>query len=129
MYKSPIQANYAEPIYEQIRDAFDNEVFKAVQAVNIEVDKDELIKALRYDRGQYDKGYWDGRAYKPPVTNADRIRAMTDEELAKEMSVRLSEDCLMCPVLEADCPAWDNTKNAECKDAMLGWLKQEVDDG
>ena len=61
------------------------------------------------------------------MTNADKIRAMSDEELAKEMSVRLSEDCLICPV--ADCPVWDNTKNAECEDAMLDWLKQEVDDG
>ena len=34
MYKSPIQANYSEPIYEQVRDAFDNEVFKAVQEVD-----------------------------------------------------------------------------------------------
>ena len=37
-----------------------------------------------------------------PQTNGDLIRAMTDEELAKEMSVRLSEDCLMCPVLKND---------------------------
>lgn len=61
-------------------------------------------------------------------TNADRIRSMTDEELAEEMNVRLSEDCLMCPVLEADCPVWDATKKVECKDAMLDWLKQEVEE-
>lgn len=61
MYKSPIKANFAEPIYEQVQDAFDNAVFKAVQEMSIEVDKDELIKALQYDRDQYDKGYRDGR--------------------------------------------------------------------
>lgn len=62
-------------------------------------------------------------------TNGDRIRAMSDEELAEEMSVRLSEDCLMCPVLQADCPVWDETKNVECKDAMLNWLREESDNG
>ena len=63
------------------------------------------------------------------MTNGDKIRAMTDDELAEEICVRLSEDCLMCPVLQADCPVWDETKNVECKDAMLDWLEQEVEDG
>lgn len=35
----------------------DGEIFKAVQNVGVNVDRDELIKALRYDRGQYQKGY------------------------------------------------------------------------
>lgn len=39
----------------QIEDA----VYKAVQKVGIYVDKDELIKALKYDRDQYEKGYKD----------------------------------------------------------------------
>ena len=39
----------------QIEDA----VYKAVQKVGIYVDKDELIKALEYDREQYEKGYKD----------------------------------------------------------------------
>lgn len=64
--------------------------------------------------------------YDRPQTNADRIRFMTDEELAEEMSNRLSEDCLMCPVLEANCPAWES-KEIECKDAMLEWLKKAVE--
>lgn len=119
MYKSPIQANYTDPMYEQVRDAFDNEVFKAVQAVSIEVDKDELIKALRYDREQYDKGYWDGRMYRPPIaTNADRIRAMTDEELAK----LCQNSC--CRAEYDDCPTqfYD-----DCVECWLDWLKQEED--
>jgi len=40
----------------------EGEVCRAVQRVGITVDKDELIKALEYDRGQYDKGYADGYA-------------------------------------------------------------------
>jgi hypothetical protein len=40
----------------------EGEVFRAVQRVGITVDKDELIKALEYDRGQYEKGYADAMA-------------------------------------------------------------------
>ena len=50
---------------------------------------------------------------KPPRTNADRIRAMSDEELANIICCqnnKSGEDCC-----EADC--------IEC---ALDWLKQEV---
>ena len=33
---------------------------KAIQEVGIKVDREELIKALQYDRNQYVKGYEDG---------------------------------------------------------------------
>ena len=38
----------------------ENGIVKAVQKVGFDVDKEELTKALQYDRGQYDKGYKDG---------------------------------------------------------------------
>jgi hypothetical protein len=38
----------------------DDALFKAVLKFGVHVEKDELIKALKYDRGQYDKGYEDG---------------------------------------------------------------------
>lgn len=57
MYKSPI-----EIIYDQIRLQHEGDIMKAVQKVNINVDKEELIKALQYDRGQYEKGFLDGVA-------------------------------------------------------------------
>lgn len=115
MYVSPIHVNYTEPIVETLKDKFDNAVFRAVQEVGIEVDKDELLRALQYDRGQYEKGYSDGRLYKPPViTNADRIRAMTDEELAEKLT---SLPCSCCP---DDMCSWN------CKQTWINWLKQEV---
>ena len=55
MYQSPI-----EIITKQIRTQFEDNVFKAIQDYGILVDKEELIKALQYDRGQYEKGYADG---------------------------------------------------------------------
>lgn len=38
----------------------EGEILKAVQNVGVFVDKDELLKALAYDRGQYEKGFADG---------------------------------------------------------------------
>ena len=79
MYESPINVYFGE-----IETQFDGAVFKAVQSVGIDVNKDELIKALAYDREQYERGYNDGLMFHPAIiTNADRIRAMTDEELAE----------------------------------------------
>lgn len=55
MYQSPI-----EIITKQMRTQFEDNVFKAIQDYGIVVDKEELIKALQYDRGQYEKGFADG---------------------------------------------------------------------
>lgn len=55
MYKSPI-----EIIQKQMRTQFEDNVYKAIQDYGIVVDKDELVKALKFDRGQYELGYRDG---------------------------------------------------------------------
>ena len=57
MYKSPI-----EVIYGQMQTHLDGDVIQAVQKYGITVDKDELIKALKYDRDQYAAGYADAMA-------------------------------------------------------------------
>lgn len=44
----------------QMNMEMENGILKAVQRYNIDVDKEELLKALKYDREQYDKGYQDG---------------------------------------------------------------------
>ena len=51
-YKSPI-----EIITGQMRTEFDDGIYKAVQDYGVNVDKDELIRALQYDRWQFDAGY------------------------------------------------------------------------
>lgn len=55
MYESPI-----EMIIGQMHIQQENGVYKAVQNVGFNVNKDELLKALQYDRDQYNKGYFDG---------------------------------------------------------------------
>ena len=55
MYKSPIDV-----LQKQIRLQYENDILKAVQEYSITVDKEELLKALQYDREQYEKGFADG---------------------------------------------------------------------
>lgn len=54
-YESPINI-----IYDNMRMQTENDIYKVVQSYEIKVDKDELIKALNYDRQQYQKGFRDG---------------------------------------------------------------------
>lgn len=54
-YKSPIDI-----VVGKFNTQIENNVFKAVQDYGISVDKDELIKALKYDRDQYEHGFKDG---------------------------------------------------------------------
>ena len=60
MYESPITLMIKE-MAGQVAKHLDEETFNAVRVVLPMVDQEELIRALRYDRGQYDKGYADGR--------------------------------------------------------------------
>jgi len=53
-YQSPI-----EVIHTQMQSQIEGEIYKAVMRVGVSVDKDELLKALAYDRNQYQKGYND----------------------------------------------------------------------
>lgn len=65
MYKSPI-----EIICTGIEQQFENNILKAIQHYEIQIDKDELIKALNYDRDQYIKGY--NEAYNEAVANLQK---------------------------------------------------------
>lgn len=57
MYKSPIT------IYQnQMEKKVENEIFKAIKSFHVDIDKEELLKALKYDRAQYQQGYEDARA-------------------------------------------------------------------
>ena len=57
MYESPIAI-----ITTEYQSSIDDEVLRVTRKIGINVDKDELLKALKYDRGQYEKGYADGKA-------------------------------------------------------------------
>lgn len=57
MYQGPIQL-----IYSEAQQQIEESVLTEVQKVGVVVDKNELLKALAYDRGQYEKGRADALA-------------------------------------------------------------------
>lgn len=61
------------------------------------------------------------RDMKKTKTNADRIRSMSDEELAEWLSSYIP--CRTCPI-EDDCE-----DDIPCNWVILEWLKKEVEDG
>ena len=60
MYKSPVEF-YIEDIQHQMVKQMDEEMYQVVLHYVPNVDKDELIRALQYDREQYVNGYADGQ--------------------------------------------------------------------
>ena len=65
MYESPINMIY-DATYnnvKQYQDEVENKIVcEITERYAIDVNKDELIKALNYDRDQYNKGYADGKS-------------------------------------------------------------------
>lgn len=59
-YKSPVDIYYRD-ILEQVKEATDNYIMAEIK-MYVDVDKDELIKAMKYDRNQYATGYRNGYA-------------------------------------------------------------------
>jgi len=61
-----------------------------------------------------------------PMTNADRIRSMTDEELAEWMAI--NTDCFFCKVKNKNICSLDE---GTCPEEWMSWLKSpaEVDNG
>ncbi len=70
MYESPINIycnyNIAEEAVEEMRKLMNAEEAHIMYKVNlvVDVDKDELLKALHYDREQWERGYQDGYKYR-----------------------------------------------------------------
>ena len=59
-WESPITKIYGDIHNEIVRQDEENYMYTITQAVGYKIDKEELLKALRYDREQYNKGYKDG---------------------------------------------------------------------
>ena len=54
-YKSPISIEFTDEIVNSINEC----IMRVVSKYNVNVDENELIKALDYDRDQYQQGEWD----------------------------------------------------------------------
>lgn len=93
MYKSPIDI-----IEKSMRMEFDDGIWKAVQDYAVSVDKEELIKALRYDRDQYEKGYVDGKR-----DAFDKLTRCKDCDYCHEYTKWNGQDYLGCNRLAEFC--------------------------
>jgi hypothetical protein len=79
MYESPI-----EMISRRMRTQQEENVYKTVLEVGVNVDKDELIKALKYDRDQYNRGYNDG--FRECIIIQANSRACVAEEVIDDLA-------------------------------------------
>ena len=82
--------------------------------------------------------YQDGKFYEyvekpfmPPITNADRIRAMSDEELAEKLYPLIGAEeripfCQCLPECVALLEAGEGIPEEKCVGCLLKWLKQPV---
>lgn len=59
-----------------------------------------------------------------PLTNADRIRAMSDDELAEWLGDMIFPQCLACPATDEP---W--CLDRDCFTVMLAWLRTRADGG
>ena len=90
MYEPPIQI-ISKTILDDMATKQEEAVYRAIMQQEIHVDKEELVKALQYDRGQYEKGYADGikefaERLKKKIDGADWWGSVVSiNELTKEM--------------------------------------------
>ena len=59
MYESPIELidRQLYDYHRQLQEQKENYIYQAIQSYDVNVNKEELIKALNYDREQYETGY------------------------------------------------------------------------
>lgn len=110
LYESPITI-----MRQQIDIETCDDIVKAICSYGIHIDKDQLIKALAYDRAQYRKGFEDGRK-----SMAEALRVLDLECKYCVHSCKAPEgDCIQadydCFVCTKDCPcrACRNNSNWE----------------
>lgn len=79
-YESPVEViqNMMDPIIKSIEESRENAIVAQIsEAYGVSVNKEELAKALAYDRGQYEKGYADAMASMGDILKEyDRLKSL-----------------------------------------------------
>ena len=86
-YRELAEMNYKSPvniINQGFQTKLEGDIYEAILSYGVDVDKDELIKALKYDRNQYEKGYIDGRKGKQGTIRREIAREIF-KEIEKEV--------------------------------------------
>ena len=105
MWESPIQI-LTDDIVKDIARKEDELLMESVHRVGFNIDKDELVKALNYDRDQYEKGYADGR-------------------LARDSEIVRCRDCKHRPTgtgANHDLEFPDDECPCQCEDYWYSWM-------
>lgn len=107
---SPDMSGYESPIrmiVGEMKTKMDNDTLTAIQRYGIDVDKEELIKALNYDRGQYEKGYADACNNKN-LWNVHQIACMLAEIFQDRCACNYcgNDEWLpkVCDLADTSCP-------------------------
>ena len=90
-YESPIKlTNTMESIVRRVREEEDKKIYECIANYGIDVNKEELEKALQYDRDQYVKGYADGKA----DAEMQLLELENMDEVVRELNVFLLKNKL-----------------------------------
>lgn len=80
-YQSPVNL-----IRQGVETKIEGDIFEAILNYGISVDKDELIKALQYDRNQYEQGFIDGCRH-----DTDTLKREVAREIFAELDKVIKE--------------------------------------
>lgn len=103
---------YIPPIdlfYRDMQTKVEGEIFEVVMSVGVIVDREELLKALAYDREQYEKGYADGKGCWipaddwPPESDGRYLMATHDGEI---LVAKWENGVLFCPAALNTAVKW-----------------------
>lgn len=104
-YKSPIDIMYGQ-IASDIHNDIENNILTLVHSVDISVDKTELVKALNYDRNQYQIGYKDAnnkfQQKVMDVLSQISLEEYTSENLQYKKAMSKALDIIKAVWLEED---------------------------
>ena len=109
MWESPIQM-ITDDIIKDIERKQDEWLMESVHRVGFNIDKDELVKALNYDRDQYEKGYADGR-------------------WARDSEIVRCRDCKWFNDYEVACDLLTGLVSSNSDDYCSKGERKETDDG
>ena len=73
-YQPPV-----EIIHQGVETKLEGDIYEAIINYGISVDKDELVKALKYDRNQYEKGFIDGCNHDTDTITREVAREIFEE--------------------------------------------------
>ena len=93
MYESPLNKIYSNIQSQMLKQDEENMMLCVNQAVGYSVDKEELIKALSYDRDQYKKGYADAMAVIEDIKS--EITTYKDDKI-----IHFESNCMIDIVLD-----------------------------